>query len=96
MKIAASALLSGVIFLSPAFAQHSAPSVPPTAEQPEILHGKRAAAEQGDAPAQYELRRAYRDGLGVPRDDSTAIAWFRKGLTRVILTHNSGLASCTP
>ncbi|HYM33229.1 MAG TPA: CHASE2 domain-containing protein [Candidatus Cybelea sp.] len=34
-------------------------------------------AERGFAPAQYSLAKAYRDGIGVPRDPAAAVRWFR-------------------
>lgn len=38
----------------------------------------RAQAEKGDAKAQLELAKAYRDGKGVPFDNDAAIQWCRK------------------
>ncbi len=38
----------------------------------------RQAVEQGDASAQYAIGMRYAEGLGVQRDDITAVAWFRK------------------
>lgn len=35
-------------------------------------------AESGDAQAQFELGRAYEDGVGVAQDDERAAQWFRK------------------
>ena len=37
----------------------------------------RLAAEQGDAPAQYNLASMYEDGQGVPQDYVEAVKWFR-------------------
>jgi hypothetical protein len=37
----------------------------------------RAAAEQGNANAQYKLGEAYYDGAGVPQDRQQALRWFR-------------------
>ena len=37
----------------------------------------RAEAEQGDAPAQYNLGIMYDNGRGVPEDDIEAVRWFR-------------------
>jgi hypothetical protein len=34
------------------------------------------AAEQGNASAQYRLGWMYRNGLGVPQDDETAVKWW--------------------
>ena len=36
------------------------------------------AAEQGDANAQLNLGVMYRNGQGVPKDDSQAVNWYRK------------------
>jgi len=38
----------------------------------------RAAAERGDAPAQYVLANAYADGTDVARDPTEAVSWCRK------------------
>ena len=38
----------------------------------------RAAAERGDAVAQYKLGKMYVIGQGVEKDDVQAVAWFRK------------------
>jgi uncharacterized protein len=38
----------------------------------------RAFAEQGDAPAQYNLGLMYDNGRGVPRDYAAAVQWYRK------------------
>ena len=34
-------------------------------------------AEQGNAVAQYNLGIKYRQGQGVPQDDTTAVKWLR-------------------
>ena len=34
-------------------------------------------AEQGDAPAQFNLGLMYDNGQGVPQDDKTAVKWYR-------------------
>src|ERR1700760_3874361 len=38
----------------------------------------RPFAEQGDAPAQYNLGLMYDNGRGVPRDYTAAVQWYRK------------------
>jgi TPR repeat protein len=43
-----------------------------------IFRDTRAAAERGDATAQYSLAGMYSEGLGVAQDDAQAVAWFRK------------------
>ena len=35
-------------------------------------------AEQGDAFAQYSLGIMYKEGTGVPQNDTEAVKWFRK------------------
>lgn len=40
-----------------------------------------AAAAKGDAEAQYELGRAYRDGHGVKHDAKAALSWFELAAT---------------
>ncbi|OZB55447.1 MAG: hypothetical protein B7X43_00960 [Thiomonas sp. 15-63-373] len=42
------------------------------------VHWYRVAAEQGFAPAQFNLGTCYVNGLGVHQDDATAAGWFRK------------------
>jgi TPR repeat protein len=44
----------------------------------ESLKWLRMSADQGYAPAQYELGHAYARGLGLQRDDALAVAWFTK------------------
>jgi TPR repeat protein len=49
----------------------------------QLLEGKRldeirSAAERGDAQAQYELGRAYEDGIGVQADSKQAVKWYGK------------------
>jgi TPR repeat protein len=43
----------------------------------EAVHWYRKAAELGTASAQVALAEAYRDGLGVPQDDSQVAHWYR-------------------
>ena len=38
----------------------------------------RMAAEQGDAPAQFNLGVMHENGRGVPKNDAEAVAWFRR------------------
>ena len=38
----------------------------------------KAAAEQGDAVAQYNLGVMYDNGIGVPENDAEAVKWYRK------------------
>ena len=45
--------------------------------QDEAAETYRAAAEQGDAEAQYNLGMAYRIGEGAPQDFEQAVRWFR-------------------
>ena len=47
-------------------------------EQRRYLRRQAAAAEQGDARAQFELGRRYATGRGVPRDDAEAVSWFQQ------------------
>lgn len=42
------------------------------------LEGFRKLAERGDARAQYNMGRMYSDGLGVPKDNVQAFAWYVK------------------
>lgn len=44
----------------------------------EALAALRKAAESGDAPAQFQLGRAYSHGASVPRDDATAARWVEQ------------------
>lgn len=50
--------------------------VPPSRQ--ENIHWLTAAAEQGYAPAQYELGRTYLYGRGVPADYALALRWEQK------------------
>jgi len=42
------------------------------------LPGLKALADQGYAPAQYKLGRMYESGSGVPKEETTAVEWYRK------------------
>ncbi len=42
------------------------------------LNAVRKAAEQGDAKAQFELGKLFKNGQGVPMDQNEAIKWYRK------------------
>ena len=37
-----------------------------------------ALAKKGNADAQYELARMYRDGRGVSKNDSSVVEWYTK------------------
>lgn len=45
---------------------------------PEQLSGCRAAAENGDADAQFKLGYCYDNGSGVKKDHAEAVKWYRK------------------
>ena len=47
-------------------------------DKAEAVKWYRAAAEQGQSEAQYELGVMYADGSGVPRDHSEAVKWCQK------------------
>jgi TPR repeat protein len=55
----------------------------------------KAAAEKGDARAQYSLAVMYNDGIGTKKDPDEAMLWFRKSaaqghpLAIEILKHKS-------
>lgn len=53
--------------------------LPPAAARdvPPPTPALRAAAEGGEAEAQYDLARAFERGAGVPRDDFEAVRWLR-------------------
>jgi soluble lytic murein transglycosylase-like protein len=63
-----------------------------------------AAANQGYAPAQYQLGWLYANGRGVERDDALAAAWFRlaakggysqaKNMLAIVATHVKQRATC--
>lgn len=46
------------------------------------LSAYRAAAEDGDAPAQFALGRLYLDGKGTPQDYAQALDWFGKAASQ--------------
>ena len=45
---------------------------------PEQIAEYRAAADKGEAWAQYNLGIMYANGEGVPEDDATAVKWYTK------------------
>lgn len=89
MRTAFAAALLATLVAGPALAQTS-PSKKPAKPQPPIAHQAPAhpapqapakpslaqLAAQGDAEAQYQLGLAYRDGKGVKKSLSEAVAWF--------------------
>ena len=48
----------------------------PTLDDAEATRWYRLAADQGDAPAQYNLGVRYDNGKGVPQDLAEAALWF--------------------
>ena len=67
------AALVAVLSVSPVFPQEQ----PRTTEAPAFAES-RAAAERGDAEAQYRLGLSYVIGVEVPEDVALAAAWFRR------------------
>jgi localization factor PodJL len=69
---------------SPATAQTASPDTTATgaigaSAQPALARGLQAAAEAGDAAAQYEMAARFAEGRGgVPRDLASAARWFEK------------------
>ena len=45
---------------------------------PDEIAAYRAAAERGEAWAQFNLGNMYYNGEGVPQDDATAVMWYTK------------------
>jgi len=77
MRNTVSVLALSLCLAVPAFAQNA----PPPANEGQLtatLRDTRAAAERGNAAAQYNLGVMYEDGRGVTRDDAQAAAWYRK------------------
>jgi len=56
-----------------------------------LLPETRAAAQQGDAAAQYNLGRMYANGWNVARDDAQAAAWLRKAAEQGFALAQNGL-----
>jgi hypothetical protein len=52
-----------------------------SAQTPDIADIQRKAAA-GDAKAQFDLAKAYSDGVGVPKDPQKALEWMRKSAVR--------------
>ena len=51
----------------------------------------RAAAEAGDAKAQFQLAICYMKGAGVPRDFAQGVVWIRKAAEKKGRETSSGL-----
>ena len=47
-------------------------------DYPQALRWYRAAADQNNAGAQFNLGVMYQQGWGVPQDDAEAVKWWRK------------------
>ncbi len=67
---------TGSIPSLPSFA--AAARLPPPPPRPALPQGLVAAAEGGDATAQYDLANRYAEGRLVPRDMKLAASWFEK------------------
>ena len=61
--------------------------------QPEAVAELRAAAEQGDAVAKYNLGVMYAIGEGVPQDEAEAVRWWR--LSRGTPPRSTASGGCT-
>jgi TPR repeat protein len=61
-------------------------------EGPEQLY--HAAAEQGDADAQYKLGFRYENGWGFPQDFSEAVKWYRKAAEQGHTSAQENLGAC--
>ena len=57
----------------------------------ECTNRDQAAAEQGDAEAQFNLGVMYRDGEGVPQDEAEAVRWFRLAAEQGLAVGQSNL-----
>ena len=50
-----------------------------------------AAAEQGNANAQFNLGLMYSEGIGVPENDAEAVKWYRKAAEQGVASAQSNL-----
>jgi TPR repeat protein len=50
-----------------------------TADDGDFLETLRRLGDEGNADAMYRLGRMYQTGIGVARNDTEAVAWYRKG-----------------
>ena len=60
----------------------------------EEAEGRRIEAEQGDAEAQYTLGGYYEGGLGVERNLSEAVKWYRKAAEQGYVDAQIALGEC--
>jgi len=61
----------------------------------QVLVEIRAGADKGDAKARYELGRAFFSGtLGVARDETEAVKWFRKAAEQNVADAQYNLGVC--
>lgn len=71
------AIAAGILFAACCLPQKD-PAPKGSAEEKADIVSLRAAAEQGDADAQYRLGECYYIGDGVWKDVSETAAWYRK------------------
>jgi TPR repeat protein len=50
-----------------------------------------AAAERGDPSAQWQIGRAYEFGVGVPRNENAAIAFYKQAAAKGVLDAQQAL-----
>src|SRR5690348_14433626 len=84
MGLVATALLMGHTALVAAGPFEDAMDVYNRGDYVTALALLRPLADHGDARAQYNLGVMYHFGLGVPRDDSAAMNWYRKSAAQGI------------
>ena len=81
---------------SPSIRNGTPPLPPPPVPQPPVdgLEDVRRKAENGDPIAQLKLGRMYANGTSLAKDDTQAVAWFRKAAERGYADAQYELASC--
>ena len=77
---------------------HSSPSTTASSStassEPDSLARCRAAAEQGDADAQFNLAEAFRTGRGEERSITRAVDWYRRAAEQGHARAQLALAHC--
>ncbi len=70
------------------------PAKPTEADRKLLLPEIRSKAENGDAQAQFNLGSYYRTGVGVAKDASEAVKWFRRAAEQGHAAGQCALGSC--
>ena len=65
-----------------------------SSEKPNMIEDIKAPAKAGNAEAQLELAKCYKNGNGVTKDDAEAVTWCRKAADQGLVSAYLNLGTC--